>query len=66
MPTSVVVFEYDPNEKTTVCVKLLAALVMLTVQVFVPFTATEEVTLAMVDALAMVSNVPFPLAVTLP
>jgi hypothetical protein len=61
-----VVFEYDPKEKTTVCVKLLAALVMFTVHSFVPFTLTEDVTLLMVDALAMASNVPLPLAVTLP
>ena len=46
--------------------KLLEALVMFTVTAFVPLTATELVTLLMVDALAMVLNVPFPLAVTLP
>ena len=48
------------------CVKLLAALVMFTVTAFVPLTATEDVTLLIVDALAMVLNVPLPDAVTLP
>ena len=46
--------------------KLLAALVMFTVHVLVPFTLTELVTLLMVDALAMVLNVPDPEAVTFP
>jgi hypothetical protein len=49
-----------------VCVKLLDFRLISTVQVFVPFTLTEDVTLLMLDALAMVSNVPLPLAVTLP
>jgi hypothetical protein len=47
-------------------VKLLAALVMFTVTSFVPLTLTEEVTLLMVDALAMVLKTPLPDAVTLP
>ena len=46
--------------------KLLAALVMFTVTSLVPFTLTEDVTLLIVDALAMVLNVPEPEAVTLP
>ena len=46
--------------------KLAAALVMFTVTALVPFTLTEDVTLLMVDALAMVLNVPLPDAVTLP
>ena len=46
--------------------KLEAALVMFTVTAFVPFTLTEEVTLLMAEALAMVSNVPDPLAVIFP
>jgi hypothetical protein len=66
VPTSFVVLEWLPKLNTTVCVKVLAALVMFTVQVFVPFTLTEPVTLLMVLALAMVLNVPFPLAVMLP
>jgi hypothetical protein len=47
-------------------VKVLAALAMFTVTEFVPLTATDAVTLLMVLALAMVLNVPFPLAVMLP
>ena len=39
---------------------------ILTVTVFVPLTLTDAVTLLMVDALAMVLNVPLPDAVTLP
>ena len=66
VPTLLIVLELLPKLNTTVCVKLLEALVTLTVTVFVPLTATEAVTLLMVDALAMVSNVPFPLAVMLP
>ena len=66
MPTPVVLLLYDPKEKTTVCVKLLAARVMFTVTALVPSTLTEEVTLEIVLALAMVSNVPLPDAVTLP
>ena len=64
--TLLTVLELLPKLNTTVCVKLPEALVMLTVTVFVPLTATDAVTLLMVDALAMVSNVPFPLAVMLP
>ena len=52
--------------KTTVCVKLLDALVMFTVTAFVPFTLTDAVTLLMVDALAIVLKVPDPEAVTFP
>ena len=52
--------------KTTVCVKLEAALVMFTVTALVPLTDTEAVTLLIVDALAMVLNTPLPDAVTLP
>jgi hypothetical protein len=66
VPTSFVVLEWLPKLNTTVCVKVLAALVMFTVHVFVPLTATDAVTLLMVLALAMVLNVPFPLAVMLP
>jgi hypothetical protein len=47
-------------------VKLLEALVMFTVTALVPFTLTELVTLLMLEARAMVSNEPLPLAVTLP
>jgi hypothetical protein len=47
-------------------VKLEEALVIATVQVFVPLMLTDEVTLLMVDALAMVSNVPLPDAVMFP
>jgi hypothetical protein len=47
-------------------VKPLDFLSMATVQVFVPFTETEEVTLLMLDALAMVLNTPLPDAVTFP
>ena len=47
-------------------VKLLEALVIATVTALVPFTATEAVTLLIVDARAIVLNVPVPEAVTLP
>ena len=66
VPTPVVVLLYVPKLKTTVCVKLEDALVMDTATSFVPFTLTEDVTLAIEDARAMVSNVPVPLAVTFP
>ena len=66
VPTPVVVLLYDPKEKTTVCVKLLDFRLISTVTALVPFTLTDDVTLEMLDARAMVSNVPVPLAVTLP
>ena len=66
VPTLLTVLELLPKLNTTTCVNALEALVMLTVTVFVPLTATEAVTLLMVLALAMVSNTPFPLAVMLP
>jgi hypothetical protein len=47
-------------------VKLEDALVIFTVTAFVPFTLTEEVTLEIVLALAMVSNTPLPDAVIFP
>jgi hypothetical protein len=42
------------------------ALLISTLQVFVPFTLTEAVTAEMEDALAIVLNTPLPDAVTLP
>jgi hypothetical protein len=47
-------------------VKLLDFRLMLTVTSLLPLTETEDVTLLIVDALAMVLNVPLPDAVTLP
>ena len=47
-------------------VKLDAALVMFTVTALVPFTDTEDVTLLIVEALAIVLNTPDPDAVTSP
>ena len=51
---------------TTVCLKLLDALVIFTVTEFEPVTLTDAVTLLIVDALAMVSKVPEPDAVISP
>jgi hypothetical protein len=66
VPTFDAVYEYDPKENFTVCVKLLEALVIETAHVFVPFIATEAVTEAIVDALAIVLNTPVPDAGTVP
>ena len=46
--------------------KLLEALVMFTVTALVPSTLTEDVTLLMDEALAMVLKVPLPEAVMSP
>ena len=66
VPTFDAVYEYVPNENFTVCVKLLDALVIDTAHAFVPFIATEAVTEAIVDALAMELKEPLPEAVTVP